>query len=118
MPPGYGSFAATLINLFDCSTLLITCLSLTFLTNDIDVVFKAYLYVNIVAMVLYFALIPESPSWLFFHDNYSRQGINALKYIAWFNGSEFKEHPGYDPTKNKAHVTDMQWAVGMRSVFD
>ena len=118
MPPGYGAFAATLINLFDCSTLLITCLALTFVTNDIDVVFKAYLYVNIIAMVLYFALIPESPSWLFFHDPNSQQGINALKYMAWFNRSTFKNYPGFDPAKGKERVTDMQWAIGMKSVLD
>lgn len=68
MPPRYGGLAATIINLFDCATLLITCLALTYITDDIDVVFNFYLYLNMVSMVLYFILIPESPCWLFHQD--------------------------------------------------
>lgn len=71
MPPGYGAIAATMINLFDCSTLLICCLALTFVTDDIDALFRTYFYINLAGMVMYFCLIPESPSWLFFRDKNS-----------------------------------------------
>lgn len=65
MPTEYGSMAATVINLFDCATMMVTCTSLTVFTDDIDDVFAFYFYLNIVAMLVYFIYVPESPTWLF-----------------------------------------------------
>ena len=34
-------------------------------------------------------IIPESPRWLFINKgNKSKEAINVLNYIAWFNGSQ------------------------------
>ena len=65
MPPGSKPLAATIINVFDCATLTITCLCLILITDDIDKVFMGYFIVNLLVMPLYFCIVPESPTWLF-----------------------------------------------------
>ena len=35
-------------------------------------------------------MVPESPRWLLMKDPNSREGINSLNYIAWFNSSDFR----------------------------
>ena len=65
MPAGWNSIAATVINVFDCLTLFIVCVSLKYLTHDIEHVFIGLLSVSLICSLLYLLLIPESPRWLF-----------------------------------------------------
>ena len=79
-----------MINTINCSTIIFSCLSLLYIKNDVVLLLKFMYFVGLAAAVLFLLLIPESPRWLFMQDASSQEGIKALNFIAWFNGSKFR----------------------------
>lgn len=72
---------------------------LQYFNNDLDLFFKVCWYVGTLLTIIYFIIIPESPKWYFINDGSgSKRGIEALNYIAIFNGSQFRipEHARFD----------------------
>jgi len=83
--------ATTVIGLLDEASIFIIACILKFVVKDIDFVFKFSWTVGTAASLLYLAIIPESPKWLFLQDGTkSEKAIQNLNYIAWFNGSEMR----------------------------
>jgi MFS family permease len=90
MPESHKSVATTFINVFDQGGIVFAGLYLHFVSNKVDPLFRFMFYLGVVATILYFALIPESPRWLFSRDPNSQRGIRNLNYIARFNGSKLR----------------------------
>ena len=82
--------ASTIINAFDASSPMISCLVFTYYDNYVDNFLRTWFYLGCTAIFLYFLVIPESPRWLLMQDPSSKKGITALNYIAWFNGSSYR----------------------------
>ena len=93
MPDDYKVFGMTVINCFDSLTVGITsCLLLCGLRYQQAL--AAYYFVGLAATILYFLLVPETPTWHFLKDGTNSQdGIAVLNYIAWLNGVEYRVPP-------------------------
>ena len=75
----------------DDSSLAIMGVLLKYCCKDLNLIFKCHWMVGSVAIVMYMLIVPESPKWLFFKEGASSQrGIDALNFIAWFNGSKYR----------------------------
>ena len=57
--------ASTIINAFDSSSNLITCLILLFFTKNEDTVMRGAWFVGLVGYIIFIVICPESPRWLF-----------------------------------------------------
>lgn len=91
MPEKKKFFGATVINGFDSSCLLIIATLLKFYNRDLDWILRLYFYFGTFLTIIYLIIIPESPKWLFIKEgSNSKQAIEILNYIAWFNGSDFR----------------------------
>lgn len=90
VPEDSKVFALTVINCFDSVTMgLVSCLIAAGFSYERAL--QIYFFAGSIAIILYFALIPESPIWHFLVDGpNSQEGIAALNYIAWFNGCEYR----------------------------
>ena len=87
----YKPMSSTIINVIDDATLLIMGIGLKYFVKDLNEIYKWAFIVGTCGTVLYLFLIPESPKWLFFNEGPdSKRGIDALNYIAWFNGSRYR----------------------------
>ena len=74
---------------FDASNLMVACLIFKYVTGDMQTVLSIYFAFTVLACILFFAIIPESPKWLFMkRGRNSQEGIKTLNYIAKFNGSK------------------------------
>lgn len=55
---------------------------------------EAYHFAGVIATILYFIIVPESPVWYILRDGLnSPDAIASLNYIAWFNGSSYRVPP-------------------------
>jgi len=79
-----------IVNSFDSFSIVISCLVILFYKNDLDLVLQGAWYLGVFTSILYLIVVPESPRWLFMGDSNSQEGIAAVNFIAWFNGSEFR----------------------------
>lgn len=60
---------------------------LMFVSNDIQKLFEKLYWTYLTVSVIFILVIPETPRWLFSQNPKSLEGIRALNYIAWINGS-------------------------------
>lgn len=68
--------------------MMVACAFFKFYKPDLNMILNIHLYVGIITTILLMLLIPESPRWLFLkYGPTSKEGIESLNYIAWFNGS-------------------------------
>lgn len=85
---GDKPFCAQLINIADTMAMAMTGLILMLTRNG--VAFIQYMHIiSTVFVLLYFLVIPESPRWLLINGKL-KEGIDALNYIAKFNGSNHR----------------------------
>ena len=70
--------------------IMICCVIVKKVCKDMDTVLQVWWLVGSIAAILYLALIPESPRWYFMQNRNSKEGIQAINYVAWANGSEFR----------------------------
>jgi len=82
--------ASMCINAFDSGSLMVSCIVFYYWNNNVDDFLRLMYFVGCAAIVLYMLVIPESPRWQFMSDCRSKEGIDNMNYIAWFNGSEFR----------------------------
>ena len=80
------SRAFTIINVVDAFPTLITGLFYLLIARDWFTIYAINVAVSFSALVLAFAC-PESPRWLLY-NNRQAEAIEALNYMAKFNGSE------------------------------
>ena len=86
VPENKKEFCTTTINLVDCAVLFImgTFIMLGFkdLAGLVEIINLYYTFI----VIIYLIIAPESPYYLFIKDR-RKEGIDALNYIAWLNGS-------------------------------
>lgn len=80
----------TMIQAFDAGSIMLACFYLMYVDRDVNLMLQGIYYVGLAATVLYMVLIPDSPRWLLMRDPNSQEGIKALNFIAWFNGSQYR----------------------------
>ena len=90
LPEKNKSVGPTAINFLDLATVLSCCTLMFFGIRDMDLIIKGFYFIQALCCLLYFLIIPESPRWLFMQNSNSREGIIALNYISWFNGSNVR----------------------------
>ena len=83
-------FMSTCINVFDSSMIMVCCVVVKNFCKDMDKVLQVWWLIGSIACVLYLALVPESPRWLFMQKSNNKEGIESMNYVAWANGSEFR----------------------------
>jgi len=86
VPINYKKFCSTFINTLDILTFTVIPSYLMFVSRDAVEYLKLVNTFGIVATILYLALIPESPRWLF-QNGRDEEGIEVMNYIASVNGS-------------------------------
>ena len=92
VPINYKKFCSTFINTLDILTFTVIPSYLMFVSRDAVEYLKLVNTFGIVATILYLALIPESPRWLF-QNGRDEEGIEVMNYIASVNGSEKRIPP-------------------------
>ena len=80
-------FVTTVINAFDRSTLFVMGFFLLFITRYWLVIALFYWTLGVIAFLLAYFYLPESPLWLVM-NNHSDEAIAILNKMAEFNGSE------------------------------
>jgi hypothetical protein len=91
VPEKNKNTALTMISAHDSCTLLLACSLMKFYKPDIKLAFYLHFTLGLVAFVLFYFCIPESPKWLFLKKGSSnKKAISVLNYIAWFNGSDMR----------------------------
>ena len=86
-PDKWKTKASTAIASFDSGSLAFVAALLYFVEPDEEKVIKAWFWMGIVGIILYFLVVPESPRFLFTNKR-SKQAIDVLNYIARFNLSK------------------------------
>ena len=80
-------FVMSVITAFDASSLALMCLGLK-LGYSFQTILEFFFYLGLFASALYLLVLPESPIFYFLNEgSKSKNGIDALNYIAWFNKS-------------------------------
>jgi len=88
VPDSYKNANFTGLLLFDASGIFYACSVFYFYRPNVQLVFDIHFGLGAVMFVAYCLVVPESPRWLFQRDGpKSKEAINVLNYIAWFNGS-------------------------------
>lgn len=82
----HKGFCATVLNMVDAITLAVVGFCFIFVTRDGVRFMEVTFLVSSIFVVLYFVLVPESPSWLLSTDQ-QEEALKSLNYIAKFNGS-------------------------------
>jgi len=87
VPDNMKSRATTFIAAFDSGSVAFFAAFLYFVEPNEEKVKKAWFWMGVFGTTLYFIVVPESPRYLFMNRK-SKQAIEALNYIAWFNFSK------------------------------
>jgi hypothetical protein len=88
VPDVYKNANFTGLLLFEVSVVFYACLVFYFYSPSIQLVFDIHFILGVGMYLAYCLVVPESPRWLFQRDGpKSKDAINVLNYIAWFNGS-------------------------------
>jgi hypothetical protein len=88
MPDKFKTFGSTCINFYNVFALILCNMYLKYINNSTQSLYETLFWIGIVAVVLFIALVPESPRWLFSNDPKSEEGIYILNYIAFINRSK------------------------------
>ena len=86
------SFACSCINILDALTPAIA--GIWFLLIDLDV-YPLYIGIVFVCFLAYLTILLlnlETPMWLL-HNGKTKEAIDVLNYIAWFNGVDYRVPP-------------------------
>lgn len=96
--------AFSCVYLVDTGHLIFSCTHLLMIHNDLDQYFLISNYVGIIASLIFFIAIPESPKYLLMKKKYD-QVAKILNYIAWFNGrsSRFDQKTAFWSQKKEEH---------------
>ena len=91
VPESSKQMVLTIISAYDACSLLIACSIMKYYKPDETLVMQFHFGLGLFALLLFSLVIPESPKWLFMKKGTnSREAINILNYIAWFNGCELR----------------------------
>jgi MFS family permease len=91
VPEDSKQLVLTIISAYDACSLLLACSIMKFYKPSENVVNTFHFGLTVISLLLFSLVIPESPKWLFMKKGTnSRDAINILNYIAWFNGSELR----------------------------
>ena len=82
-------FCATFLNASDAVTMGIVGIVMTFCTRDIIFLVELVNYIETAGILIFIAIIPESPKWLLL-NGFKERGIQELNYIALINGSKMR----------------------------
>ena len=80
------SFASSTINLVDFSNAAVAGCFFLFVDNDWYPLYSTWVGMSAAAYIALLLFCVESPKWLLMQGR-TREAIDALNYIAWFNGS-------------------------------
>jgi MFS family permease len=83
----HKAFVTTTMNVFERGTLLIIAIFLIFVARWWQVVAMTYWVLGVIAWVVIYLKVPESPLWLVM-NTYNDEAIDALNSIAQTNGSQ------------------------------
>ena len=89
-PERYKGVGSTIIMTFNSGSMVVSCFLLQYYVKSIQSILVTAYFMGLVATCLYTLFVPESPRWLFMNNSNSKEGIEILNYIAWFNGSNFR----------------------------
>ena len=88
VPEKYKHITCTAITGLDAGPMLYNCFVIYFIKRDVHTFLEFSHKVSAVATIIYLLIAPESPRWHFLNKgNKSKEAINTLNYISWFNGS-------------------------------
>ena len=89
VPDRMKSKVVTYIAAFDSGSVAFFSAILYFVESDEEKVKHAWFWMGVGGVVLYFLVVPESPRFLLMNRK-TKQAINVLNYIAWFNLSKLR----------------------------
>lgn len=84
----HKAISQSILSLFNELSVGIVCMYILFINQSYQPIVEIFFWACFVATFLFMAVVPESPQWLLLKDPSSKQGKEALNYIAWFNGSK------------------------------
>ena len=82
----HKSFASSTINLVDFSNAAIAGCFFLFVENDWYALYSIWVALSAAAYLTLLCFCTESPKWLLMQGR-TKEAIDSLNYIAWFNGS-------------------------------
>lgn len=89
VPDNYKTRMIVMLNAFYFTCTVFVGVFYLVIAADTYILFATYYYIAIIAAILYFLLVPESPYWLVRNEGpNSQRAIKNLNYIAKFNGSK------------------------------
>ena len=86
VPEKKKELCTTVINIFDAAVLMNMGGLILLGFKDMQGLIEFVNYIGTIILIIYFICAPESPYYLII-NNRKKEGIDALNYIAWFNGS-------------------------------